>query len=250
MDRFFLLLVVLALATTLQAQEPKKEAPRIIAVSPLGAKQGATSKLKIRGLKLDSATEIRFHEPKTSGKILSKAKVPAPGKPEDLAMVGDTQIEVEVTLPPSPKSGAVPFSVFGPGGESLPCRLIIEEETISEEKEPNNGFRQAQELEIPQIIEGRIGHPQDVDVFRFQGKQGEKLVFEVQAARFGSTLDGMLILSEANGTTLASCDDTAESADPRLEVHLPYTGTFYLTLLDANDQGGVAQGYRLAAWRK
>jgi len=48
------------------------------------------------------------------------------------------------------------------------------------EREPNDAVAQAQEIQIPAMIEGAIGHPGDLDNFRFKVSPGQKLVFEIE----------------------------------------------------------------------
>src|SRR5947209_17499236 len=75
-----------------QEKKPdKKDAPRITVAIPLGATPGATTKITVRGLKIDTATAIRFQDAKVTAKILTKGKANVPDKnPEK---VGDTQLE-------------------------------------------------------------------------------------------------------------------------------------------------------------
>lgn len=228
---------------------PPPQNPHVIVVSPLGVAPGVATKITVRGLRLDSATQVRFQDAKASVKVLSKGKAPVPDKQEP-TRVGDTQVEAEVTLPPSTPAGTVSFVVVNAAGESPPHRLLVDGAGGPvKEKEPNNGFAQAQPIRVPQTVEGAINPAQDVDVFRFEGKQGEHLVCEVLAARHGSALDSILTLSDAAGHELASNDD-ADGADSRLEVTLPAAGTYYLTVMDAHDQGGPAHVYRLSVRTK
>jgi hypothetical protein len=101
-------------------------------------------------------------------------------------------------------------------------------------------------VQLPQAIDGAINQPQDVDVFRFEGKKGQKIVCEVLAARYGSPLDSILTLYDADGHVLASNDDYGGSADSRLELTLPKTGVYFFSLIDAHDLGGPSYVYRLA----
>jgi hypothetical protein len=181
-----------------------------------------------------------------SARILTKGKAAVPDKNPD--QVGDTQLEAEVTLPPGLPSGSVPFVVLTPAGETPPHELLVESSLpVVSEKEPNNGFRQAQPIRLPQAIDGLIHEPRDVDVFRFDGRAGQRLVFEVLAARHGSALDSLLTLYDARGQEVAANDDAGGSPDSRLEVTLPKDGTYYLSLIDAHDTGGPAHVYRLVA---
>src|SRR5207247_5912931 len=141
-----------------------------------------------------------------------------------------------------------PLRVASAPGETPPHDLLVETTMLGQpEKEPNNGFPQAQPIKIPQAIDGLIREPRDVDVFRLEGKAGQRLVFEVLAARHGSALDSILTLYDAAGQQLASNDDIDGTTDSRLDVILPKDGTYYLTLIDAHDQGGPAHVYRLIA---
>ena len=75
--------------------------------------------------------------------------------------------------------------------------------------------------------------------------EGQRIVCEVLAARHGSALDSILTLYNSAGQIVASNDDHDGTADSRLELALPQTGTYYLSLTDAHDTGGPAHVYRL-----
>src|SRR5262245_8412082 len=169
-------------------KDPKKAEPRVAVVIPLGAAPGKTTKLTVRGIKLDGATALRFGAVKATAKIVSKGAAAVPDKnPEK---VGDTQLVAEVTLPADVPDGRLEFTVVTAAGETKPHALLIETKLpVVPEKEPNEGFKQSQPIQIPQVVEGAIDRPRDVDVFRIEGKAGQRLVFEVLAARYGSALD-------------------------------------------------------------
>src|SRR5262249_41963454 len=184
----------------------KKVEPQVIMVIPLGASPGKTTKLTVRGMKLDGAKEVRFSDPKVTAKILSKGKAAVPDKNAD--KVGDTQLVAEVTLPAELPGEPLPVVVVTPAGESKPHALLVETALpVLAEKEPNDGFRQAQPVPVPCAVDGLIERPRDVDVFRIEGKAGQQLVLEVLAARHGSALDSILTLYDATGREVASNDD-------------------------------------------
>jgi hypothetical protein len=225
---------------------PKDAAPQPIVIVPLAVDKGKTTKLTVRGLHVDSATEVRLSEPKSSGKIVGKGKsIPVP-KDANPIQLGDSEIEIEVTLPAEVPSAVVPFTLIGPAGEGKPHNLIVNDEMPRVvEKEPNNGFGEAQPIIVPQVVEGSIGQPQDVDVFRVEGKAGDRLVFEVQARRFGSPLEAMLTLYDADGHILGTAEGAGAQRDPVLKASLPRDGKYFIALIDANDQGGPIWVYRL-----
>ena len=108
-----------------------------------------------------------------------------------------------------------------------------------------HGFRQAQTIRLPQVVDGAIDRPKDVDVFRFEGKAGQKVVAEVLAARHGSGLDSILTLYTAAGQVLATSDDMPGSVDSLIEFTLPADAVYFLAIQDAHDQGGPPNVYRL-----
>ena len=65
----------------------------------------------------------------------------------------------------------------------------------------------AQKVELPLIVNGRIDRPDDWDVFQFAGRAGETLVAEVSARRLDSPLDSVLKVTDAAGKLLAFNDD-------------------------------------------
>jgi hypothetical protein len=227
-----------------------KEGPKVLVPLPLGVPVGTPTRLTLRGLRLETATEVRCQAPKATAKLLSKGKAGLP-KPEDAPRLGDTQVEMELTLPPDYPGRTVTVSVVTPAGESPAQPLLVERGPVVAEKEPNNGFREAQPVTLPLELQGAIGQPQDVDVFRFEGKAGQKLIVEVFAARFGSPLDSILTLYDAAGRIVARSDDVDGSTDSRrtdsrLEITVPSDGAYLLEVADANDLGGPQYLYRLA----
>jgi hypothetical protein len=121
------------------------------------------------------------------------------------------------------------------------------------EQEPNNDQATAQKVTLPVIINGRIGKPDDWDVFEFTGKADETVVAEVRARRLDSPLDSVLKLTDAAGKLLAFNDDTEDlgaginthHADSYLMTTLPADGTYYVHIGDTARQGGDEYGYRL-----
>ena len=120
----------------------------------------------------------------------------------------------------------------------------------------NDNFNRAGTFRQPIIINGRIADENDVDVFAFEGRKGERVVLDVTARSLGSPLDAMLELFDADQTLIASNDDRADSkgpniglqthhADPYLNVELPTDGRYYVRLYDVTQQGGEAFAYRL-----
>lgn len=245
MSRALLLPLFLAILPG-AAQDKKKPEPKnvphVIFTLPLGAPAGKTTKLTLRGHNLDAATAVNVLDGKGSAKILNKGKAGAPDKNPD--KVGDTQIEIELKLNAELPGERVELVVITPTGATKPHPVLTALAVL--EKEPNDGFRTAQAIVLPVVIEGTIGRPKDVDLFRFEGKKGQKLSAEVLASRYGSPLDAILTLYDAKGEQIASNDDFAkEHRDAKIEMTLPAAGVYYLSLIDAHDTGSALHVYRL-----
>jgi hypothetical protein len=219
--------------------------PKPLYALKLAADPGKTTKLTLRGLRLDTATDVRVGEPKSSGKVVGKGrKAGLPNQQMSVEVVGDTEIDVEITLPAEVPGGIVPLTVIGPAGESVPMTLIVNDDTPRvAEKEPNDGFKQAMSVTVGQIVEGSIKQNQDVDVYRLDVKAGDRLRIEVQARRAGSPVAPMLTLYDSAYRTVTTGETV--DGDPVLRWTATKDGTYFLSVLEGNDQGGSMFAYRL-----
>ena len=228
-------------------KDDKKETPKVLLISPFSVIGGKPNTLRIRGLKLAEAIEVHVEAagvpiPAT---IKEKGKV-EPIKPFDAAKTGDTRIVLELNMPEGIAATELSIVVVTKAGNTEPRPvLVLNAATTIEEKEPNGGFREAQEIKWGQTLRGTISDSSDVDVFKFQAKSGQRIVAEVDAARHGSPLDSLLTLYDDKGHELASNDDSEVGADSILQFKIPSDGVYLLCLSDANGVGSEAHGYLL-----
>jgi hypothetical protein len=245
---FFFVSCAALVAVEQKKEEKKKPEPPVIAmVIPLGITPELTNIIRIRGQNLSNVTELRFTETNCRAEIIikSKAKVEVP-KDTDPRKAGDTQLELELKLAGGAPLGTNMFILLSPDGESSPHPLLVlQPGSLANEKEPNGGFREAERIEFDQRVQGAVHEPRDVDVFRFSGKTGQRVVAEVFAARFGSLLDSVLTLYDQHGHIVAANDDSDASADSLLRVKLASDGDYFLSLIDAHDRGSPAHVYQL-----
>lgn len=241
MPRFLLLAALLAAASPVFAED----APQVLLATQLGLLPGETTKLTLRGLKLDGASEVLVASDKVQVKLLGKGAASVPNK-QEATKVGNTQVEIEVVVPADFPPGVLEFRVKVGDQETPPYAIEVGgSHPIVSEKEGNDGFRQAQAIAHPQVVLGSIQGPQDVDVFVVEVQAGQKLAVEVFAARRGSGLDAWLAIYDAKGQLVASGDDLPDSRDARVAWTAPAAGRYYVALSDAHDQGGLAHAYRL-----
>ncbi|OWK36515.1 PPC domain-containing protein [Fimbriiglobus ruber] len=262
------LLMSLVVALPLLAVDPPKKAdpkdsPRVLYPIPLAAAPGQKTKIILRGFKLDTVTEVKAGDDKVKVKLVGKPK-PAGGPTNFPAeRIGDSECEIELDVPKDFPAGHLELTAVSSGGSSpygfvtdaltaasrgrssAPYKFVIDAGPRTVEKEPNDSFAKAQEITVPTTVDAAIGQVRDVDVFRFVGKAGDKVRFEVQASRLGSPVDALITLYDADRRIIDACDDVDGDPDPILTVTLPKNGVYYLSVIEAHDFGGGQFPYRL-----
>jgi hypothetical protein len=113
------------------------------------------------------------------------------------------------------------------------------------EEEPNDAADQAQHVETPVAITGRIGRPGDVDRFAFAAKKGEELAFALTSPSRGFPLDATLRVEDAAGKPLARDGDANGVQDPKIGWSAPADGTYVVAVSDQGHGGGDDYVYRL-----
>jgi len=153
--------------------------------------------------------------------------------------------------------GAVPgvFPVSMHRGQLLTNAVPFDVAALPEvlEREPNNAPKDAQRVTLPSMVNGRILQAGDVDLFRFAGRRGDRVVAEIRARRLRSPLDANLELTDAAGTRVAFNDDFTDQgaglithqADAQFIATLPADGTYVVRVADTQHAGGQDFGYRL-----
>ena len=144
-------------------------------------------------------------------------------------------------------------SVVHLGAESNALPLAVGDATEFRETEPNDTIAQANRVQVPAAINGRIQRPGDVDHFIFAAQAGQRLVLEVFARRLQSPVDSHIMLYNAQGGALVEMDDTVDPtdalithhADSRLVFTFPGAGDYVLRVKDIQGKGGEEYAYRL-----
>jgi hypothetical protein len=191
------------------------ESPFITGIFPLGGAAGTRTKVEVSGWNLPQK------------QIVFDATDKAPGNYSVCVRKADCS------------STPVLFAV-----DSLPECL---------EREANNSETNAQPVQLPVIINGRVDESGDRDVFRFEGRAQDEIVAEVTARRLGSPVDCILTLKDSHGRQLAFNDDCEDKgsglnthhADSLLRARLPSDGAYFIYLTDAQKKGGSEYAYRL-----
>ena len=209
--------------------------PSISAVQPAAVTPGGTVDLTVTGANLAGGPQLwtRF----------ASQAVLAP----DLEKNGEDPAKVvfRVTVPETVSPGIYGIRVGTSGGVSQLKLLMVDDLKTVARDGANAKFAQAQKLELPLAVDGRVDAVQ-MQYYRFSASAGQRLAFEVFARRFGSALDPMIRLLDADGREISYSDDAPGlSGDSQLAHVFEKAGEYVLELRDIRFQGGGNHLYRL-----
>lgn len=231
------------ICATVQADDTNSTATRITATEPAALVCGSKVIFKVRGFDFKEATDLRFPTAAQINVEFKETKDAGQPKGLDNKLVGNTQLAAEVTLPADLPTGLLEYVVIMPAGEVAGKIRVLSAESVIDEKEPNNGFREAQELRPGQVARGNIQSDKDVDVYAFPTQAGQRLRISVTSG--GPLLmDALLHCYDSRGQFLAAADDD-QSRDPVLILTAQADGRMFLCVSSAHDVGGEWHSYYL-----
>ena len=189
--------------------------PYVTHIYPLGGQRASDAQVELHGVNLTTASM-------------------------NFALPGDA--------PPSRQ-----IQVTSNGLTSNAIRFVVGDIPETAEAEPNDAVDQANKVQVPVILNGRVQQSGDADHFTFSASKGQKLVMDVRARRLDSPLDSIITLLTTAGGQLAENDDTEDLSEGLITHHadsyLSYTfqadGDYVLRLGDVQAQGGGEYAYRL-----
>ncbi len=184
------------LLLAMAARPALAEPPELRWVFPSGVAPGTTSEIQVDLAKGDWPLSIWTSQ----GEITAEC--------------GETKGLLRVSTGPHAEPGLVWIRLFGPQGAAPPFPLIVSRQAGQVEVEPNNLPRNAQAIESPQIIDGRLDPSGDVDTVSLAVAAGQTLVAAITANEsLDSPLDAVLQVVSPDGFVLAQNDD-AHGLDP------------------------------------
>jgi hypothetical protein len=235
------LLSVISFAIPLLAQPEEQTGPRVatrtpqlLSVLPMGAQKGSVVEVELQGEFLDRAENILF----STSEVVARVK-----------KSNFTRVFLEVRVSPKAEAGPCYFRVVTPRGASNLLLFRISEWPAVTEQEPNDDMRDLRAVDWPVLVSGRLETPRDVDLYRFQGKAGQRLNLNLLAARNWSTADLSLAVVDAGGRGLRQ-DEGAFIWDPYISFTCPadgeYVAAVMLTRMPAGGQSRTDLVYQLA----
>ena len=204
-------------------------------IAPHGAQRGKTFKLVLKGTDLSGGAKLETTLPAAISHLTPEADA----------------LPFLVELKKDAPVGVYPLRILTADGISNVMLFSVGELPESEEKEletpkPGNGEKTtAEAVAAPVVINGTLPES-DVDVFSFQAKAGQKLVFETEANVLASAIDPALEILDSTGKVIAKNDDAPGAGiDARLEVAFLRAGTYYVRVHDSKYSDQPQNFYRL-----
>ncbi|MHB1556193.1 MAG: c-type cytochrome domain-containing protein, partial [Isosphaeraceae bacterium] len=163
------------------------------------------------------------------------------------------RLEVELAISPEARAGLRAIGVATPLGVPGFQLFHVVADPEAAEHEPNDRPEQAagHPTTLPATLVGTIDHPGDVDVYRFEAKAGQDLVFQIVAASMESKLRPVLILRDAAGRVVAQAAAGRSGSGSLMEPTLGWTarssGPMTLEIADADMGGSGGHFYRIVA---
>ena len=162
--------------------------PVVRTIYPVGGQAGQRIPVEIEGEFLDRAEAIRCECDGLKATIRGATAV---------------RLQVEIELPANIPPGPRIIFVQSPRGTSNRVLFRVTEWSGVTEREPNDTLPEAQRVAAPVVIEGRIARLTDVDFYRFHANAGERLAFNVIAARSKAAGFVAVTLLSGSGRELA-----------------------------------------------
>jgi hypothetical protein len=149
-----------------------------------------------------------------------------------------------LTIPAGTPPGLCDLWAVGDNGVSGPRTFAIGNRTEQLETELNETVSVATSAPLAVVINGRIDKTGDSDDFRFEAKQGQRVVVECWAERIDSRLRAVLEIFDAAGRRLA-VNRGYFGIDPLIDFRVPADGSYVVKVQDLISSGSAEHYYRL-----
>src|SRR5581483_5203231 len=223
--------------------------PMITYTTPVALQRGKTTEVTVEGQQnFFGVYKALFEGAGISAEVVEQKVAPAapPAKPSV------KNVKLKVTVAADAALGVREFRVASSLGISSVGQLVIVDDPVIVEGPANNTFAQAQAITLPSVVAGRLEVLEDVDYFKFEGKAGQTVTFELFCARLQDKIHGlqkhakpMLTLYDANGRELAA-NDSFYFADPMVSFTLPQAGAYFIQVRESTYDGDARWVYALA----
>lgn len=209
-------------------------APELASLEPRGIERGRKSRLLLHGKNLLDVKALQFNHQGLSGTIV-----------EDAASLAK-RVTIDITAADEVPRGSYEVAVVTPGGTSGKLKFEVDDHPQRVEAEPNDRPADSTTAELPVSFWGTLSHRGDIDSFSFHATEGETVVLDVAAKRFGSKANAILTLFDEGGRVVASASSFDGDDDPLLAFEPPTSGRYMARVSDLMQNGSAEHFYRLS----
>ncbi len=149
-----------------------------------------------------------------------------------------------LTIPPNTSPGQCDLWAVGDNGVSAPRTFAIGNRAEKLETEPNETAAVATPVPLDVVINARIDKAGDSDHFRFEARQGQRVVIECWDERIDSRLRAVLELFDSTGRRMA-VNRGYFGIDPLIDFRVPADGSYVVKVQDLISSGSAEHYYRL-----
>lgn len=142
---------------------------------------------------------------------------------------------VRLTIPENAPLGQHDLWAVSDNGISSPRMCVIGNRRELVESEPNDVASEPMPVPLDSVINGQVG---EVDHFRFEAKQGQRVVIECSAERIDSRLRAVLEVFDLTGKRLAA-NRGYFGIDPLIDFRVPIDGSYAIRIHDLTSSGSA-----------
>lgn len=220
------LLLVAACSAMLAGHTAFGQAPPVLStVFPAGGQVGQTLEVTVSGSNLQGLRSLQGNVPGARSERLDASRL-------------------RLTIPTDTPPGQYDLWAVGDNGISAPRTFVIGNRPEQLEVEPNETASAAMSVPLNVVLNGRLDKAGDLDHFRFEAKQGQRVVVECSAERIDSRLRAVLEVFDAAGKRLA-VNRGYFGIDPLIDFRVPTDGLYVVKIQDLTLSGSAEHYYRL-----
>ncbi len=222
----------------LVSQTAEAGLPRLTRIVPPGAQRGTTVEVVLQGQHFSKPEEVMVYEPGITVESLEpmEGEVEIRGRRNRIEKGSGIRVKLKIAddcelglhgMRLRTATGISEYQRFFVG----PFPLI--DETEQQPRQPRNDAREtAQTVALNSTVLGAMLDPTDVDSYRIEAKQGQRISAEIEATRLGvdrGIPDLYVSVLDADGKRLIAADDSALFLqDPVVSLVAPRDGVYFV----------------------
>jgi WD40 repeat protein len=230
-------------AVMIEATVPPSLAP----LNPSRFHRGSEIEMDVDGKNLDRAEPI-VTNPVITAAVITNEALPPPVM--NLAEIRGTgadifdnarphKLKLKLTVPETVAPGYYELMFRTPTGLTNARGFNVVARPDLAEAEPNDAPDQAQTIQWPAVVLGKISQPGDIDRYKFAAKAGQEIVFAIT----DSDINAAMTLSDGAGRAVAEPAAAARRKVNRLGCRVAADGDYVLEIADKDLRADL--GYRL-----